>query len=300
MIISLMDLSKQPSEVLEEYTKYIKPCPGQKLWAFFIRENMENLTTKDIKQNITEKLKNHKFDNKILLLSKNPTKEVDHYKNVIIKRCKEFEIEYIDKIFNRESQEEILKYINSFDKKDGFIILSPFGDKEDLSLLKEKISIKDLDSFTYRSLGKIFDGDKSALPATPRAVVSFMDSEGVCYKGKRVVIANNTNIIGRPLATYLAAKRASVTVINSLTPNPKELIQNSDVFISAIGKANFYDKSYFKKDQLLIDVGTSYINGKIIGDIDVDSISKLDVKYLGSKNGIGSITTITLVEGLIY
>lgn len=79
---------KQPLEVLEEYTKYIKPCPGQKLWAFFIRENMENLTTKDIKQNITEKLKNHKFDNKILLLSKNPTKEVDHYKNVIIKGAK--------------------------------------------------------------------------------------------------------------------------------------------------------------------------------------------------------------------
>ena len=56
----------------------------------------------------------------------------------------------------------------------------------------------------------------------------------------------------------------------------------------------------YSDGSFIIDVGTSYKNGKIIGDIDVNSISDLDVKYLGSKNGIGSITTITLVEGLIY
>lgn len=261
---------------------------------------MEILNTKSLRKEIIDRLEEHDFTNKILLLSKNPSQEVNHYKEVILKRCKELEITYIDKVFDGESQEEILDYLSTFDKKDGFIILAPFGDKEDLSLLKENINLKDLDSFTYKSLGKILDGDKKALPATARAVVSFMDHERVDYKGKRVVIANNTNIIGRPLAMYLASKRASVTIINSLTNNPQDLIKNCDIFISAIGKAHFYDKTYFKDGQLLIDVGTSYKNGRIIGDIDSDSISDMDVKYLGSKNGIGSITTLTLVEGLIY
>lgn len=261
---------------------------------------MEILNTKSLRKEIIDRLEGHDFTNKILLLSKNPSQEVNHYKEVILKRCKELGITYIDKVFEGESQEEILDYLSTFDKKDGFIILAPFGDKEDLSLLKEKINLKDLDSFTYKSLGKILDGDKKALPATARAVVSFMDHERLDYKGKRVVIANNTNIIGRPLAMYLASKRASVTIINSLTNNPKDLIKNCDIFISAIGNAHFYDKNYFKDGQLLIDVGTSYKNGRIIGDIDSDSISDMDVKYLGSKNGIGSITTLTLVEGLIY
>ena len=127
-----------------------------------------------------------------------------------------------------------------------------------------------------------------------------MDSEQVDYRGKNIVIANNTNIIGRPLAMYLASKRASVTIINSLTKNPKDYIRTADIFISAIGKAEYYDKSFFSKGTLIIDVGTSYKNGKIIGDINIDSITDLDVKYLGSKNGIGSITTLTLVEGLMH
>ena len=260
---------------------------------------MEILSTKTLKETIINRLSEHGFDNKILLLSKNPSDEVSHYKNVIIKRCEEFAIEYIDKEFKDETNDEMLDFINSYNSNDGFIILSPFGDGEDLTILKENIKLKDLDSFTYKSKGRIFDGDKYALPATARAIVRFMDNEKIAYKGKNIVIANNTNIIGRPLATYLASQRASVRIINSLTKNPKSIIRNSDIFISAIGKAEYYDESYFKDGSFIIDVGTSYKNGKIIGDIDCDSIADLDVKYLGSRNGIGSITTITLVEGLI-
>lgn len=260
---------------------------------------MEKLSTKILKDKIIQGLNEHDFDNKLLLLSKNPSEEVIYYKNVIIKRCEEFGIEYVDKEFKNETNEEILDFINSYRDNDGFIVLSPFGDGEDLTILKENIKLKDLDSFTYKSQGRIFDGYKKALPATARAIVRFMDSEKVDYKGKNIVIANNTNIIGRPLATYLATQRASVRIINSLTKDPKTIIRNADIFISAIGKAEYYDKSYFKDGSFIIDVGTSYKNGKIIGDVDVDSIANLDIKYLGSKNGIGSITTITLVEGLI-
>lgn len=260
---------------------------------------MQKLSTKTLKESILDRLKKHKFDNKLLLLSKNPVEEVIHYKNVIIKRCEEFGLEYIDKEFENETNEEILDFINSYEEMDGFIILSPFGFNEDLRVLKENIKLKDLDSFTYKSQGMIFDGNKESLPATARAIVRFMDSENIDYRGKNIVIANNTNIIGRPLATYLATQRASVRIINSLTKKPKSMIRNCDIFISAIGKAEYYDKSYFKDGSFIIDVGTSYKNGKIIGDVDVGSILNLDVKYLGSKNGIGSITTITLVEGLI-
>ena len=260
---------------------------------------MEILTTNKLRDEIINSLKKHSFVNKILLLSKEPTEEVNHYKKVIIKRCKEFNIDYIDKEFFQETNEQILNFINSHDSKDGFIILAPFGDSVDLSILRKNIKLKDLDSFTYKSQGMIFEGLKEYLPATAKAVVRFMDSQNVDYKGKNIVIANNTNIIGRPLALYLATKRASVRIINSLIRDPRSMIKNADIFISAIGKAEYYDKSYFKDGSLIIDVGTSYKNGKIVGDVDVDSIKDLDIKYLGSKNGIGSITTITLVEGLI-
>ena len=97
----------------------------------------------------------------------------------------------------------------------------------------------------------------------------------------------------------MSRSRATVSVINSLTKNQKELIQSSDIFISAIGRANHYDKTYFRDGQILIDVGTSYVNGMIVGDIDYQDLKDLDIKVLTSKKGIGALTTLTLIEGLI-
>ena len=49
----------------------------------------------------------------------------------------------------------------------------------------------------------------------------------------------------------------------------------------------------------LIDVGTSLVDGKVLGDIDYNSLEKLNVEVLTNKKGIGAITTLCLLEGLI-
>ena len=261
---------------------------------------MRLLNTNDLKKSIISDLKDYDFKNKILLLSKNPSPEAIHYKNVIIKRLKEFDISFIDKEFNNESVGDILDFINSFDREDGFIILSPFGGGEDLSLIKEEASIRDLDGFTYKSLGRSMAGDYKFLPATARAIARFLDYEGFKLEGKSIVIANSTNLIGRALSMYLSNKRASVRLINSITRDSKDLIRSADIFVSAIGRASYYDRSYFREGMLVLDVGTSYINGKIVGDVEIKSIEDMDLAYLGPRKGIGAITTITLLEGLKY
>ena len=98
---------------------------------------------------------------------------------------------------------------------------------------------------------------------------------------------------------YLVTMGATVTVLNSNSKNTKEIIRESDIFISAIGKANYYDLSYFKDGMTLIDVGTSLADGKILGDIDYNSLEKLNLEVLTNKKGIGAITTLCLLEGLI-
>ncbi len=300
MTIFSMVHSKEIIGVQEEYSNLYIFAQGICLWAFFCGEKMKLLNTIDLKNQIINELKNYDFENKIIILSKKPSPEVDQYKKAIIKRCEDFSIKYIDKIFSDESNEEVLSFINSFDKEDGFIILSPFGDEKDLDILKKEIKLKDLDSFTYKSLGQAMEGIFNGLPATARAIARFLDTMFETYRGKTITIANASNIIGKPLAVYLSSRGANIKILNSSIKNPKTTIKNSDIFISAIGKANYYDKSYFKDDMVLIDVGTSYINGKIVGDIDMESIKDMDLSYLAHKDGIGSITTITLVEGLKY
>ena len=260
---------------------------------------MKILNTDEIKNSLIEKLGGHKFTNKLLLLSKNPTSEVLYYKKAIIKRCEQFDIEYVDCEFDKESPEEILAYINSFDKEDGYIILAPFGEGKDLTLLKDNIEIKDLDAFTYKALGHAMDGSTERLPQTSRAIVRFLEEKYSSLKGKHIVISNKTTTIGKPLAMNLVTKYATITMITRHTADQKELIKNADIFISAIGRANFYDKSYFSEGMLVVDVGTTYLDGKIIGDVDYKSLEDMDIEVLTNKKGIGALTTLMLLESLI-
>lgn len=260
---------------------------------------MRVLNTDEIKKNLIDELTNHKFTGKLLLLSKNPTNEALYYKKAIIRRCEEFGIKYVDHEFTKEMPEEILAYINAFDKEDGYIILAPFGDEKDLTYLKNNIEIKDLDAFTYRSLGFSMEGVSRSLPQTARAIVRFLEEKYPSLRGKNIVISNKTTTIGKPLAMNLVSKYATVTMITRHTVDQRDLIKNADIFISAIGKANFYDKSYFSEGMLVVDVGTTYLDGKIVGDVDYESLEDMDIEVLTNKKGIGALTTIMLLESLI-
>ena len=260
---------------------------------------MEILNTNDIKNELLASLKTSSIGNNLHILAMNPSNEELAYKNYIVKRCDEFDIKFVYKEFDlKNTKEEIVEYINSFNKNDGFILLLPFGSYNDLSYLRGNILLRDIDGFTYKSMGSVMNGDLNYLPATPKAVVRFLEANEKIERAN-IVIANRTNLIGLPLSNYLINKGATVTVLNSKTKDPKFHIRNADIFISAVGKAKFYDKSYFKDGQTIIDVGTSLVNGKIEGDVDCQDLKDLDVKVLTSKNGIGAITTLTLLQSLI-
>lgn len=260
---------------------------------------MELLNTEKLKKQIIDKLEKTQINNKILILSMNQSSEEMSYKNFIIKKCQQFGIDYVDKEFDSDvNPSEIIDFANGFDKEDGFILLLPFDNYKFLDEVRTGIKIKDLDGFTYTSQGKALNGYLEYLPATPKAIAKFLQSI-TDVKGKNITIANRNTLIGLPLATYLSRSRATVSIINSISKNQKDLIYNSDIFISAIGRANHYDKSYFRDGQILIDVGTSYVNGMIVGDIDYQDLSDLDIEVLTSKKGIGALTTLTLIEGLI-
>ena len=261
---------------------------------------MKIIKSDKLKENIKEKLRNNNFPKKLLLISQGEDRGVIAYKNAIIKRCKQFSIDFVDKkISNSNNHLDIIDDIENLDNIGGFIILQPLGPNTDMRYLRENMPFNDLDCFRYDSLGKLMANNFKNLPQTAKSCIRFIKYLDVDLRSKDIVIANSNNVIGRPLALYLNSKKATVTLFNSKTKNQKEKIKKADIFISAIGKPNYYNEQYFKDGQILIDVGTSYIDGKIYGDIDYDSISNMDIVLVKSTNGVGSITTLSLLESLI-
>lgn len=257
---------------------------------------MELLKTKQIKEETNNRLLLEKVNRGLLILGQAPSPESLAYRDALGRKCDALGIKRIYREFKEgEDERTIVDFCND---KEGYayVILRPIPRSTNISIIQEGIRIRDLDGFSYISLGKILDGDYSYLPATSKAIAKILNYYKIDLIGKRVAIANSTNVIGRPLALYLNSRKATVTLLNSKTEDERTIIKNSDIFISAIGKMNFFDSSYFKNGQVLIDCGMTYCQGKLVGDINCESLSKLD---LSLARNFGSLTSLCLLEGLL-
>ena len=117
---------------------------------------------------------------------------------------------------------------------------------------------------------------------------------------KNVVIIGRSNIVSKPLAALMLAKDCTVQICHSKTKNLKELTQQADILVLAVGKANFIDSSYIKEGSIVIDVGINRNNdGKICGDVNFKDCLYKSKLITPVPYGIGPMTLIMLFYNLL-
>lgn len=232
------------------------------------------------------------------------------------KLCEELGIDYEHiKLDENISEEELLNLIDMLNKTKcvtGIMVQLPLPKH----ISEEKVinaidPNKDIDGFTNVNKGKLMIGDETGIiPCTPKGIITVLEHENIDIEGKNVVIVGRSNIVGKPLAQLLINKGATVTVCNSKTNRDKlkELILDSDIFISAIGQANHFSLNFFEdlalsnnvfKNITAIDVGINRDeNNKLCGDISKDMYDYFQYAT-SSPGGIGLLTVLEVVRNLI-
>ena len=122
-----------------------------------------------------------------------------------------------------------------------------------------------------------FRTDSFYEPCTPLGIKNYLEySKGKdWFVGKHAIIVGRSHIVGRPMAKMLLDKDCTVTVCHSKTKHLKAVCKNADIIISAVGKANMVDKNFIKNSKTtVINVGFDFIDGKMVGDIDVQSVKE--------------------------
>ncbi|MGU8523263.1 bifunctional 5,10-methylenetetrahydrofolate dehydrogenase/5,10-methenyltetrahydrofolate cyclohydrolase [Clostridium perfringens] len=238
------------------------------------------------------------------------------YVNNKCKLCKELGIDYEHiKLDESVSEEELLNIIDMLNKTKcvtGIMVQLPLPKH----ISEEKVinaidPNKDIDGFTNVNKGKLMIGDETGIiPCTPKGIITVLEHENIDVEGKNVVIVGRSNIVGKPLAQLLINKGATVTVCNSKTDRDmlKELILDSNIFISAIGQANHFNLNFFEdltlsnnvfKNITAIDVGINRDeNNKLCGDISKDMYDYFQYTT-SSPGGIGLLTVLEVVRNLI-
>ena len=220
------------------------------------------------------------------------------------KMCEELGVEQEEYIFGKEATtEEVVrkvKELNEDKSVNGILVQLPLYHHIDMDEVLDSISAsKDVDGLTEIQMGKLAAKNPEALiPCTAFGVLEMLE-ELLDLEGKNVVIVNRSNLIGVPLQAILTQRNATVTLCHSKTRNLKEKMRDADIVITGIGKAKFFDASYFTDWQTIIDCSMNFKDGKICGDVDVDDLEHLDVDIASGTGHTGPFTVLSLIYNTV-
>lgn len=202
------------------------------------------------------------------------------------------------------TQEELLAVIESLNKDEtvhGILVQLPVPKHiDEYAVINAIAPEKDVDGFTALNVGNMNIGKDCFIPCTPQGCVNMLEYAGIDVEGKDVVVIGRSNIVGRPVATLLTQKNATVTICHSKTKNIAEKTKMADIVIIAIGRAGFLTGDMIKEGAVVIDVGINRnAEGKICGDADFESCIGKVSKITPVPGGVGLMTRVNLLKNTV-
>lgn len=199
------------------------------------------------------------------------------------------------------SEDELISQIKKLGidpKINGIIVQLPLPKKYHTQHILDAIpSNKDLDGLSSRSVASLYTKEKGFVPTTALAVMKMLDYYRIPLEGKRAIIIGRSSAVGRPVAQLLLNRNATVTIAHSRTQNLSSLTLDADILVVAVGKAKLVKESWVKDHTVVIDVGINLDeDNKMCGDVDFKTFSQRDVMITPVPKGVGSLTSILLLE----
>lgn len=201
-------------------------------------------------------------------------------------------------------QEDVINITNQLNNDkdtDGIIIQLPLPSHINERVVLDNIAPdKDVDGLGTTQIGYLnTQSFKTLLPCTALGVIMMLKNL-TNLEGKDVVIVNRSHLIGKPLQVILTNENATVTLCHSKTKNLREKMKNADIVITGIGKAKYFDKSYFSDGQIIIDCSMNRgDDGELCGDVRVEGLNDLDVEIASGIGHTGLFTVLSLMINTI-
>ena len=162
------------------------------------------------------------------------------------------------------STEELLSVVtalNRNDEVDGILVQLPLPKQiEDATIIEAIDPAKDVDAFHPVNVGLLTMGRPRFIPCTPAGIIELLDRNGIEIAGANACIVGRSQIVGRPVASLLLQRHATVTICHSKTRDLPSVTRQADILVAAIGRPAFIRGSFIKPGATVIDVGTNQMS----------------------------------------
>ncbi|NQV11916.1 bifunctional 5,10-methylenetetrahydrofolate dehydrogenase/5,10-methenyltetrahydrofolate cyclohydrolase [Candidatus Uhrbacteria bacterium] len=158
---------------------------------------------------------------------------------------------------------------------------------------------KDVDGFHPVNVDRFIAGQSAVPPVLTQAIVAMLESTNEKLDGRHaIVVANSPALFAPPVSAALSPLNVTTDWTKIDASDYKERLKSADIVIVALGKPGSINKEMIKDGAILIDIGTTKVDGKVVGDVDpnVDNHASWRSPVPG---GIGPVTVATLMKNVL-
>lgn len=224
---------------------------------------------------------NHPTNLSVVLVGDDPSslKYVSLKQNKAKEIGVDFDLFHLPKVTSQIELLSLISRLNSDPTVTGFFIQLPLPSHFDKKAILHSINpTKDVDGLNPAS---------TFTPAVVLAVVRLLDYYHLSFDTKKVVIINDSDLIGKPLKRFFP----QAILLNDQTADIAAISRTADLLISATGVKHLVTTNMVKDGAVVVDIGG--------GDVDFDKVANRCSYITPTFGGIGPMTIACLFQNLI-
>jgi len=212
---------------------------------------------------------------------------------------------------------------NQRDDVDGILVQLPLPNQELTRRVFDTLDpLKDVDGFHPENVGLLHQGRPRFVPCTPAGILELLEEHGIALAGRRAVVIGRSDIVGKPMASLLTSRDATVTLCHSRTRNLPAVCREADVLVAAIGRPGFVTREFVREGAAVVDVGMNRLDSAeaapeglrrsarirkaleekgraLVGDVDYDDVLPVAGWLTPVPGGVGPLTVAKLLENTV-
>lgn len=262
-----------------------------------------NKVANELKDTIKKRIKDYARQPHLVVILVGDDPASVTYVNSKKRQCENVGMKSTVKVFDSSiSQEFLLEEIEKLNRDemiDGILVQLPLPNHINSNVVVSKIDVnKDVDGLHPLNVGLLVNDKPNMIPCTPKGIISILDYYDIELEGKNALVIGRSQLVGKPIASLLLSRNATVTIAHSKTQNLSHLVENNDIIVVAVGIKEFLKEHQLNSEHIVIDVGIHREGKKLLGDVERSAYDKVKAAT-PVPGGVGPMTIASLLENTL-
>ncbi len=223
------------------------------------------------------------------------------YSRQLVRACRTIGLGCATLAYPFEIEEEELRAevaaLSNDANTDGVVLLLPLPSHIRQQVVTEILRPeKDVDGLGPHNAGNLLLGFPSFIPSTADVILTVLQDAGIPIASRSAVVVGRSNIGGKPVALVLMRHDATVTICHSFTQDLPSITRSADILVVSIGRPAAITAGMVKPGAVVLDAGINPIGGKVVGDVDFESVKEVASFLTPVPGGLGPLTHLMLIR----